>query len=117
MDSQNVKNNSGVAKDIEDNKVIAILAYLVFFLPLLAAKDSRFAMYHGNQGFLLFLLLLAVNTVGTVVPILGWLIILPIGNLLILALLIMGIINASKGEEKPLPIIGKYTIIKPPKSH
>ncbi len=28
------------AQDIEKNKVIAALAYLIFFLPLLAAPDS-----------------------------------------------------------------------------
>jgi uncharacterized membrane protein len=28
-----------------------------------------------------------------------------------LALVIIGMMNASKGEQKPLPIIGKFTII------
>ncbi|MRH44261.1 hypothetical protein GH741_16580 [Aquibacillus halophilus] len=91
---------------------MGILAYLIFFIPLLAAKESKFAMYHANQGLNVFLLALAVNVVGTIVPILGWLIILPIGNILVLVLAIMGIINASKGEMKQLPMLGKISLIK-----
>jgi hypothetical protein len=39
------------------NKVMAILAYIIFFIPLLAARDSHFAMYHANQGLSSFSLL------------------------------------------------------------
>ena len=43
------------AQDIEKNKVMAVLAYILFFIPLLAAKDSKFARFHTNQGLVLFL--------------------------------------------------------------
>lgn len=98
--------------DVEKNKAMAVLAYFIFFLPLLAAKDSKFAMYHANQGLLLFLLVLAVNMVGTVIPIIGWFLIFPLGNLFCFILFILGIINSSKGEMKPLPLIGGISIIK-----
>ena len=62
------------------NKVMAILAYIIFFIPLLAAKESKFAMYHANQGLVLFLLAVAVSIVGTIIP-LGWFLILPIGSI------------------------------------
>ncbi|WP_412966800.1 DUF4870 domain-containing protein [Fredinandcohnia sp. 179-A 10B2 NHS] len=104
--------NQNRIKDVEDNKVMAILAYIIFFLPLLAARESTFAMYHANQGLLLFLLAVGINIVGTIIPFIGWMIILPLGNLLVLALAILGIINAAKGDEKPLPILGKYRLIK-----
>ena len=44
-------------QDIQSNKVWAVLAYLgiLFFLPLVACKDSRFGKFHANQGFALFL--------------------------------------------------------------
>ncbi len=42
-------------EDVEKNKAMAILAYIIFFIPLLAAKESKFAMYHANQGLNLFL--------------------------------------------------------------
>ncbi|WP_369413984.1 DUF4870 domain-containing protein [Aquibacillus saliphilus] len=99
-------------KDAEDNKAMGILAYLIFFIPLLAAKESKFAMYHANQGLTLFLLFVAVNVVGTIIPLLGWLLIIPLGNLLVFVLAIIGIINAAKGEVKQLPMIGKIQLIK-----
>lgn len=98
--------------DVEKNKAMAVLAYFIFFVPILAARDSKFAMYHANQGLLLVLAAAAVNLVGGVVPILGWFIILPLGNLFCLVLFIMGLVNSSKGEMKPLPLIGGFNILK-----
>jgi len=97
--------------DIEKNKAMAILAYIIFLLPLLAAKDSKFAMYHANQGLVLFLLALAVNVVGGIIPFLGWFVILPLGNLFVVVLAILGIVNAAKGEAKPLPLIGGIKLL------
>lgn len=99
-------------EDAEKNKVMAIIAYIIFFVPLLAARDSKFAMYHANQGLNLFLLAVAVSIVGAVIPFLGWFIILPFGHLAVLIFAIMGIVNASKGEMKPLPLVGKFELIK-----
>jgi hypothetical protein len=36
--------------DIEKNKTMAGLAYLLFFLPLVACPDSPFGRFHANQG-------------------------------------------------------------------
>lgn len=99
-------------KDVEENKAMGILAYILFFIPLLAARESKFAMYHANQGLNLFLTSVIINVVGTIIPLLGWLLILPIGNLFVIILAVMGIIHAAKGETKPLPIIGKYKLLK-----
>ncbi len=98
-------------EDIEKNKAMAILAYIIFLIPLLAAKESKFAMYHTNQGLVLFLAAMAVNIVGGIIPLIGWFIVLPIGNLLVLVLAILGIVNAAKGEAKPLPLIGGIKLI------
>ncbi|MFD1039762.1 DUF4870 domain-containing protein [Virgibacillus byunsanensis] len=98
--------------DVKENKGMAILAYIIFFIPLLAAKDSKFAMYHANQGLVLFLTAMAVYIVGTIIPIIGWLLILPIGSLLMLVLAVIGIINAANGKTKQLPMIGKIQILK-----
>jgi uncharacterized membrane protein len=98
--------------DAEKNKGMAILAYIIFFIPLLAAKDSKFAMYHANQGLVLFLAAIVGNIVLTIIPIIGWIIMGTIFPLVILIFAIMGIINASKGEMKPLPLIGGFNIIK-----
>ena len=96
--------------DIEKNKVMGLLAYILFFIPLLAAKDSPFARYHANQGLVLFLAAI-LSSVILIIPILGW-IIAPILSILITVLAVIGIINALNGKAKELPIIGKFKILK-----
>jgi len=98
--------------DVEKNKVMGILAYIIFFIPLLAAKESKFAMYHANQGLTLFLAALIINVVGAMIPIIGWLIVIPIGNLAVLIWAVLGIIKAAGGKAEPLPVIGKYNFLK-----
>lgn len=113
------------AADVEKNKVMGILAYLgiLWLVPLLAAKDSPFARYHCNQGLVLFLGAIAawiativLDLVLVFIPFLGWflMVVLHIGLILgVLALAIIGIINAANGACKPLPLIGnRFTLIK-----
>ena len=95
------------AETKQPNTGLAIIAYLIFFVPLLTeAKDDPFVKFHVKQGLVLFLAWLIVM-IFTMVPILGWFLgpILSIGLLL---LLVVGIINAVNGEMKPLPFIGQY---------
>ena len=99
-------------EDAEKNKMMAVLAYILFLIPLLAAKESPFAKYHTNQGLVLFIGGVIVSILGSVIPFLGWFVILPIGGILVTVLCVMGILNALKGEAKPLPIIGKIKILK-----
>ena len=96
--------------DIEKNKAMGLLAYILFFIPLLAAKDSPFARYHANQGLVLFLCGL-ISSVLWIIPILGW-IIAPLLSIVITVLAVIGIINALNGKAKELPIIGKFNILK-----
>ena len=65
------------SKDIADNKVMAVLAYIgiLFLIPLLAAPNSRFARFHTNQGLVLFLAEVVLGTAGGVlglIPFVGW---------------------------------------------
>ena len=109
-------------RDIDENKVLAVFAYIIFLIPLLAAKDSPCARYHTNQGLVLFLFSVGYGIVCgilnsifmfislglfMVMSTIFW--ILALG---ILALCIIGIVNVCKGEYKPLPIIGGITIIR-----
>ncbi|MCC5789033.1 MAG: hypothetical protein JJT75_05320 [Opitutales bacterium] len=104
--------SSGSGEDIEKVKVISALAYLIFFLPLLVNSESRYGKFHANQGLLLLLTSLAINIVGGIIPVVGWFIIWPLGMIFVFILFVMGIINAFNGKTEPLPLIGKYTIIK-----
>lgn len=96
--------------DAEKNKVMGILAYIIFFIPMLAAKDSRFAMFHAKQGLMLFILSIVVSLASSIIPFIGWFLISWAGSILVLVLAIIGIINAAKGEMKPLPWIGELAI-------
>lgn len=102
------------AADVEKNKGLAIVAYIIFFIPLLAAKDSRFAMYHANQGLLLLITAVVLNMLGGIIPIIGWFLIMPLGNLFVFVLFIIGIVHAASGKAQPLPLIGKFSIIPLP---
>ena len=104
------------AKDVEKNKALAIIGYIIpilFFIPLITeAKHSQFAKFHANQQLLLLLAGIAINIVGSIIPFLGWFIILPFGSIALIVLAIMGIISAAKGEMKKLPVIGGIELIK-----
>ncbi|OCT14420.1 hypothetical protein A8709_26810 [Paenibacillus pectinilyticus] len=99
------------ATDIQSNKGMAILAYILFFVPLIAAKDSKYAWYHANQGLTLFLTGVIVNVVLGIIPFIGWLL-LPLANLAVVILAVLGIVAAAQGQVKPLPYIGSYTLLK-----
>ncbi|MGF7036336.1 putative membrane protein [Paenibacillus mucilaginosus] len=100
-------------EDIERNKTSAVLAYILFFLPLLTAKDSRFAMYHANQGLLLLLTAMAFNIILGLIPVIGWLL-MPVTNLAVLVLAVLGMVKAARGERRPLPVVGSFTLIPSP---
>ncbi len=114
--------------DVQQNKSMGILAYIgiLVLIPLFSAPTSPFARYHANQGLALAICEVAY---GILVGILSaiftsmiftvgygiWSVlttILSLGWLAFLALSIIGIMNASKGEMKPLPVIGGIKILK-----
>ena len=108
--SEENNNVSVDQKDIDDNKIMGILAYILFLIPLLAAKESPFARFHTNQGFLVFLLGI-FSSIIMIIPIIGWIAGI-IGGLFAFVCFIIGIINAIGGKMKELPLIGKYRILK-----
>lgn len=94
-------------QDSKKNTGMAIVAYIIFFIPLLTdAKDDPFVKYHVKQGLILFIGYVCEMIVG-VFPFIGWLI-APLLGIFLFVLLIIGIVNAVNGKEKPLPIIGKF---------
>lgn len=96
-------------EDIEKNKGMAILAYIIFFIPLLTdAKDSPYVKFHVKQSIVLVVAGILVSMIGSIVPFLGWFIIAPLGSIAVFVLWIIGILGAVNGEAKVVPIIGKY---------
>ena len=109
--------------DIQQNKTMAVLSYLgiLVLVPLLAAKDSKFARYHANQGLVLLitevLLTIVVRVAGAILLAISWHLSFLVGliNLvwiLPFVLMILGIVNAANGRAKQLPLIGSITLLK-----
>jgi uncharacterized membrane protein len=100
------KNASAKDPDVENNKIIAALSYgwILFLVPLLGKRDSKFAQFHAKQGLILFLIELVAGLVM-------W---FPFfGQLLMLALIIVavvGIIKALNGEWWKIPYIYEWSL-------
>ena len=112
--SETPTSSTNSSEDIDSLKAIAAIAYLgiLFFVPMITHPKSEFAMFHANQGLLLLLAGIIVSVVGSVIPVLGWFVIAPIGGIFILVLFILGLINALQGKMKRLPLIGNFDLIK-----
>ena len=88
---------------------MAIVAYIIFFIPLLTdSKNDPFVKFHVKQGLTLFLASIIIWMVVQIIPVIGPLFIGPLLNIAEIVLLIIGIINAANGVEKKLPLIGQF---------
>jgi uncharacterized membrane protein len=126
-------------EDVQANKAFGILAYvfvLCFVSVFAAPKESHYARFHANQGLVLFIfeiggiivfnivaaiavgvgglggaaILYAYSAMGAafvIIGILSW-----IYGIAMFVLAIIGVVNAVRGEDKPLPVIGGIRILK-----
>ena len=95
--------------DIQSNKVMAVLAYLgiLVLVPLFAARESRYARFHTNQGLVLaiaqfawtFVSRIIVSAVGAVNETVSLIIggVCSLVNIAFAVFTVIGIINAAKG--------------------
>lgn len=104
--------------DVTKNKGMAILAYFswLVLIPLLCAKESRFARFHSNQG----LLLAIIETIAGIIfgalrgiPLIGWVfaIIGAAVEIVMIVMLVIGVVNAANGRAKELPVIGTIHLL------
>jgi uncharacterized membrane protein len=91
--------------DIEPNRLIAALSYfwILFLIPLLTKRDSKFVQFHAKQGLVLFV----VEFLATLIM---W---IPLVNVVlfigIIVIAVMGIIKAYNGEYWKAPFIYKWS--------
>lgn len=102
------------SENLDDVKVMAALAYLgiLFFLPLVTHPNSKFGKFHANQGLILLIFSVGGSFVTGLVPVLGLFILTPAVGIATFVFFIMGLINALNKEEKRLPLIGGFDLIK-----
>ncbi|MDR2373380.1 MAG: hypothetical protein LBD77_04635 [Bifidobacteriaceae bacterium] len=114
--------------DIQQNKVYAVLSYIgiLVLVPILAAKESRFARFHANQGLLLLIGEVAYAIIYSIISAIvaatfSWsaaalasliLFVLGLVSLVFPVFSIIGIVNAAQGKPKALPLIGNIRILK-----
>jgi len=117
MDEQKPQTPAGAPKPAggEKNTGMAIIAYILFFIPLLAgAQKDPFVKYHIKQGLVLFCLAVIVWLLNMMIPWYWWwqfsflFWILRLLQLGLLVLAILGIVNAANGKQEPLPVVGKF---------
>jgi uncharacterized membrane protein len=102
-------------KEIEEGKSFAVLSYVLsfiglpFFLIPLIMRNNEYSLYHAKQCLILWI----GGLVGGVVS--GMLMAVCIGAILapavwiaMIVFCVMGLMNATKGLMKPLPLIGKF---------
>ena len=68
----NLQEQTFTLEDIEKNKTMAGLAYLLFFLPLIVCPESRFAKFHANQALILVIVSIAGSIILGIIPVIGW---------------------------------------------
>lgn len=83
-------------KDVEENKVMACLSYvgILFLIPMLAKKDSKFCQEHARQGAVMFVALLI-----SVIPVIGWLL-----GVVVLVLDVIAVVNTLQGKYWKIPV-------------
>lgn len=87
------------AADIVANKDIAAFGYLwiMCIVVFLLRRNSPFVRFHTKQAMILFVLSILVLFIPVVSRLLG---------LGVLALMVLGFINAAQGHRKDIPIVG-----------
>lgn len=87
-----------------DKKVTGIVAYISWIGLLIAfcAGDKEGAKFHLNQALVIYLF----SLLG-LIPCIGW-----VWLVFMLVCWVMGLIAAINEEEKPVPVIGKFQILK-----
>jgi uncharacterized membrane protein len=104
---------------VQQDKTVAILAYCTLIGYIIAIvlhgnNKTKLGSYHLRQATGLLIIGIGYWVVNfiliMILPFLGFLfaIISPFVGLGVLVLLILGIMNAANGQEKPVPLVGPF---------
>ena len=74
------------------------------------AGDKDGAKFHLNQALVIWLAGIILGIVA-VIPILGWIVGL-VGSIFLFVCWIMGLVYAIQEQEKEVPILGKFKLLK-----
>ncbi len=135
MDTNDETNNFD-KKEIEEGKGMAIISYILAFIPYFTEKKNKYVKFHARQGMdllviwitysILYNILISVIKVnsscgmwfgynlGYYCRVTPWWITIPLNiiGLIIVIISLMGLINAIMGKAKELLIINRMKIFK-----
>lgn len=106
-----------------DKKTTDVVGYIgvIGLIIAFAAGTREQSKFHLNQSLVLVIAELVLSVISGIaggiagiIPILGLILSFAAGicSIVCFVFMILGIINAAKGEEKPLPLIGGIKILK-----
>lgn len=98
-----------------EDRTVAILSYLtligfIIALVMHSSKKTALGAYHLRQTLGLIITALALSVGGIVlmfIPIIGWLAVM-VAWVGLLVLVVMGLISAVNGQQKPVPLLGEH---------
>ena len=95
-----------------NKKIASVVAYLTWIGLIIAfvAGDKDGAKFHLNQALVIWLAGIILGIVA-VIPILGWIVGL-VGSIFLFVCWIMGLVYAIQEQEKEVPILGKFKLLK-----
>lgn len=101
-------------RDISENKVVAMLPYLLGLVGILLASilaaDSLYARFHVKTA-LKFVVCEVISCIALIIPFLGW-IACGVAFIIILVLRIIAFIQVCKGQAKDPAIIKSFGFLK-----
>ena len=128
------------AKEIEQGKGMAILAYIIALIPFFAGdKKNKFIRFHAVQGMNILIIAVICSIAASIIMsilagvMLGgcwnWLAVGRAGmcspglystisfiiwapSMIVGVIDIIGLVHAAQGQEKEVPLLGKFKIIK-----
>jgi len=103
--SSNQNQKDSLKDKNQKNTGMAIVAYIIFFIPLLTeSKNDPFVKYHVKQGLLIFIGWILISIISWILP---WQlgIIVTILNLGVFVLMIIGIMSAAKGDPSSVNVL------------
>ncbi len=111
MDTNSPTSSTPVSSGKDKDTAMAVLAYLgpLVIISYLIGKDSPSVKFHIKQGLVLVVIEVALQFFGSALWFLffgGF--IFQIVWLALIALSILGIMNALQGKEKELPVVGGF---------
>lgn len=101
-------NTEVIVVDPEKDKTMAIVGYITWIGFIIAfmsdSKNSTFTKFHLNQSLIIKIV---ITICALFIPLIGEIIIL-----VFVVFWVMGIVSATRGEMKALPLIGNLKLIK-----